>query len=99
MNEATQSVTWLSEDETCEIEATLRGRFELDDYGVDRSPTFMSLTEVGVEWPVSIDGADVSREEMVVRIGEEETAHLEEELCGLIKDDAWTADEEDPDYD
>lgn len=95
----TQTVTWTSEDETCEVEATISGTFVRDDYGVQGSPTWDALQECSVEWPVSIDCVDVTREQMVDRVGEQETAILEEALCGLIDDDAWTMDEEEPDYD
>jgi hypothetical protein len=95
----TQTVTWNSDDDAAEVEATIEGKFELEDYGVDRSPTFLSLMECDVEWPVSVNSEDVTREEMVSRVGEQETLALEEALCSLIDDDAWDMDEEEPDYD
>lgn len=96
MSRATQAVIWTSEDEKAEIEATIYGEFEESDYGVPGSPVWDELVNCGVEWPVSVNSEDVTREQMVARVGEEETLALEEALCGLANDDAW--DMEEPDY-
>lgn len=93
----TQSVTWSDEIERVEVEASLVGEFDLTDYGVQGSPTILELVECSVAWPVSVDCVDVSREEMVARVGERETALFEEALCGLVNDDAWDMEEPDDD--
>jgi hypothetical protein len=91
----TQSVTW--SEEIAEVEASVEGKFQETDYGVPGSPTLLELVECSVQWPVSIDCVDVSRADMVARVGERETAMFEEALCGLVDDDAWDMEEPDDD--
>lgn len=96
----TQSVTWTSEDEQTEVEASIEGVFQESDYGVEGSPTLLELTECSTKWPISINCEDVPRHVMVARVGEDQTKELEESLCGLVNDDAWDMEEPDePDRD
>jgi hypothetical protein len=90
----TQRVAW---GDKRDYEASIAGEFQETDYGVEGSPTLLELVECSVEWPVTVDSVDVSREEMVARIGERETTWFEEAMCGLVDDDAWDMEEPDDD--
>ncbi len=76
-----------------EIEARIMGQFERSDFGVRGSPVWDELVCCWVDWPVNVNGLDISREEMVGLRDEETVKKLEEELCGLVDDDAWEKEE------
>lgn len=87
----TVSIEW---DEH-EIYMTFTAEMVWDDYGVPRSPRW--LTPTNIKWEdYEFDGESLTEKQLEEKLGKEAVSKIDDLLLEAIDDDNW--EEEEPDY-